>query len=85
MKGGQRGGREEIIMSVMLTSFEGRLSTSPTPPPFLRPWLSTVTMHMSRVSHVLSIPSSLPSSAAETHKSLENTLLSTPKIIVRQT
>ena len=46
-----------------LTSLDGFLSTSPTPPPFRRPWFNTVTMHMSRVSQVLSIPSSSSSPA----------------------
>lgn len=36
------------------TSLDGFLSTSPTPPPLRSPWLSTVTMHMSSVSHVCS-------------------------------
>ena len=51
---------------LQLTSFDGLLSTSPTPPPFLRPWFRTVIMHIRRVSHVLSIPSSYSSSAINT-------------------
>lgn len=40
------------------TSLEGLRRTSPTPPPLLRPWLRTVTMHISRESHVRSTSSS---------------------------
>lgn len=39
------------------TSLDGFRRTSPTPPPLLRPWLNTVTMHMSRESHVRSLSS----------------------------
>lgn len=56
------------ICFLQLTSFDGLLRTSPTPPPFRRPWFRTVTMHMRRVSHVLSIPSSYSSSAIRIHK-----------------
>lgn len=37
-----------------LTSLEGFLRMSPTPPPLRRPWLRTVTMHMSSVSQARS-------------------------------
>ena len=37
-----------------LTSFDGFRRMSPTPPPFLRPWFRTVTMHMSSVSQARS-------------------------------
>lgn len=43
------------------TSLDGFLSTSPTPPPLRSPWLSTVTMHISRVSHVCSWSGSVSS------------------------
>lgn len=39
------------------TSLEGLRRTSPTPPPLLKPWLRTVTMHISRESHVRSTSS----------------------------
>lgn len=42
---------------VFYTSLDGFRRTSPTPPPLLRPWLSTVTMHMSKESHVRSLSS----------------------------
>ncbi|MEQ2272794.1 hypothetical protein XENORESO_012858 [Xenotaenia resolanae] len=38
-----------------LTFLDGLRRTSPTPPPFLRPWFSTVTMHMSSVSQARSV------------------------------
>lgn len=41
----------------LCTSLEGLRSTSPTPPPLRRPWLNTVTMHMSKESQVLSLSS----------------------------
>lgn len=37
-----------------LTSLDGFRRMSPTPPPFLSPWFSTVTMHMSSVSQARS-------------------------------
>lgn len=43
------------------TSLDGFLSTSPTPPPLLSPWLSTVTMHIRSVSHVCSLSCSVSS------------------------
>lgn len=42
---------------VLCTSLDGFRRTSPTPPPLLSPWLSTVTMHMSKESHVRSLSS----------------------------
>lgn len=42
---------------VLHTSLDGFRRTSPTPPPLLRPWLNTVTMHMSKESHVRSLSS----------------------------
>ena len=39
------------------TSLDGLRRTSPTPPPLLRPWLSTVTIHMIRESHTRSFSS----------------------------
>lgn len=41
-----------------LTFFEGLRRTSPTPPPFRRPWFSTVTIHINNVSHARSLLSS---------------------------
>lgn len=50
-----------VIRVLICTSLEGLRSTSPTPPPLLKPWLSTVTIHISRESHVRSMSrSSLP-------------------------
>lgn len=49
------------LIRVVCTSLEGLRRTSPTPPPLLKPWLNTVTMHISRESHVRSMsPSSSP-------------------------
>lgn len=42
---------------VSFTSLDGFRRTSPTPPPLLRPWLNTVTMHMSKESHTRSLSS----------------------------
>lgn len=60
------------------TSLDGFLSTSPTPPPLRSPWLSTVTMHISRVSHVCSwscsVSSAAGSSSAGTDGSRRNTV-----------
>lgn len=46
------------------TSLDGFLSTSPTPPPLRSPWLRTVTMHMSSVSHVCSLSCSVSSAGS---------------------
>lgn len=46
-----------ILMCCVCTSLDGFRRTSPTPPPLLRPWLNTVTMHMSKESHVRSLSS----------------------------
>lgn len=45
---------KEVPVLSPLTSLEGFLRMSPTPPPLRRPWLSTVTMHMSSVSQARS-------------------------------
>lgn len=42
----------------VFTSLEGLLRMSPTPPPLRSPWFNTVMIHMSRVSHTRSVPSS---------------------------
>lgn len=47
-----------------VTSLDGFLSTSPTPPPLRSPWLSTVTMHISSVSHVCSLSCSISSAGS---------------------
>lgn len=47
-------GREGPDVLPKLTSFDGLRRMSPTPPPFLRPWFRTVTMHMSSVSQARS-------------------------------
>lgn len=46
-----------IVLCCVRTSLDGFRRTSPTPPPLLRPWLNTVTMHMSKESHVRSLSS----------------------------
>ena len=51
------------------TSLDGLLRMSPTPPPLRSPWFSTVIIHMSRVSHTRSIPSS---SSVTQRKTREN-------------
>lgn len=45
-----------------LTVLDGRLSTSPIPPPFRNPWFNVVTIHMMSVSHARSLIE-LPSSS----------------------
>lgn len=45
---------KSVCCVFVVTFLEGLRSTSPTPPPFLSPWFSTVTMHMSRVSQARS-------------------------------
>lgn len=53
----QQLGLTQFCYHLCCTSFEGLRRTSPTPPPLLRPWLNTVTMHMSSESQLLSLSS----------------------------
>lgn len=53
-----------ILCLLCCTSLEGFRNTSPTPPPLRRPWLSTVTMHMSKESHVRSLSSTTTAATA---------------------
>lgn len=46
-----------IIYIFVLTTLEGARRISPIPPPFLNPWFSVVTIHMTSESHVRSFNS----------------------------
>lgn len=56
------------LIRVARTSLEGLRRTSPTPPPLLKPWLRTVTMHINRESQVRSISLSSVLSSATSEK-----------------
>lgn len=58
------------------TSLDGLRRTSPTPPPLLKPWLRTVTMHISRESHVRSTSSSSSPSLSDGYTATLLALLS---------
>ena len=66
---------------IVHTSLDGLRSTSPTPPPFLSPWFSTVTMHMSRVSQARSVLSSSSSILTHTHKGRQSTTIPAVRIM----
>jgi hypothetical protein len=60
------------------TSLDGFLSTSPTPPPLRSPWLSTVTMHISSVSHVCSLSCSVSSTGTSSVSRASHDTVKTP-------
>ena len=64
----------------MFSFMEGRLRTSPIPPPFLSPWFRVVMMHIIRVSQARSFTESSPSELVSESEMEPSQLLSASQV-----